>query len=91
MVTRFAFAFGLNEFSMPTKDRVRLSNRGDLSKLLSSESFRLHRQNTPLIVTQQDSFAPQLLAKYLILQPKVFGYLFLFFAYGLTEYSQDHL
>ncbi len=44
-----------------------------------------------MIVTQLDSFAPQLLAKYLILQPKVFGYLFLFFAYGLTKYSQDHL
>ncbi len=58
MVTRFAFAFGLYEFSMPTKDGVRLSNRRELSKLLSSESFRLHRQNTPLIVTQQDSFAP---------------------------------
>jgi hypothetical protein len=90
-VTRFGIALGLDEFSMPTKDRVSLSNRGDLSKLLSSESFALHCQDTPLIITKQNSFAPKLLAKYLILQLKVFDYLFLFPAYGLTEYSEDDL
>ena len=68
-----------------------MSNRCDLSKLLSPESFALHCQETSLIVVEQDSFAVELLAKYLILQLKVFNYLFLFLAHGLTEYSEDHL
>ena len=54
-------------------------------------AFPRHGQYTPLIVTQQDSFAPKFLAKYLILRPKVVDYLFLFLAYGLTEYSEDDL
>ena len=91
MVPCFGNALGLDQFSMPTKDRVSLSNRGDLSKLLSAKSFALDCQDTPLIVTKQNSFAAKLLAKYLILQLKVFDYLFLFVAYGLAEYSEDHL
>jgi len=67
-----------------------LSNRRDLSKLLSSESFPAHCQEASLIVSEQDSLAPEFLAEYLILELKVFDYLLLFLAYGLTEYSEDH-
>ena len=67
-----------------------MSNRRDLSKLLSSESFPAHRQEALLIASEQDSLAPKFLAEYLILELKVFDYLLLLLAYGLTEYSEDH-
>ena len=85
-----ANALGLDQFSMPTKDRVSSSNRGDLSKLLPSKSSALDCQDTPLIVSKQNSFAAKLLAEYLMLQLKVFDCLFLFLAYGLAEYSEHH-
>ena len=91
MVPCFGNALGLDQFSMPTKDRVSLSNRGDLSKLLSAKNFALDCQDTPLIVTKQNSFAAKLLTKYLILQLKVLDYLLLFLAYVLAEYSEYDL
>ena len=91
ILTRSGIALGLDEFSMPTQDRASLSNRCDLSKLLSPESFALHCQETSLIVAEQNSFVAKLVSKYLILQLKVFDDLFLFLSYGLTEYSEDHL
>jgi hypothetical protein len=75
-----ANALGLDQFSVPTKDRVSLSNCGGLSKLLPSKSFALDCQDSPLIVSKQNSSAAKLLAKYLILQLKVCDCLFLFLA-----------
>ena len=67
-----------------------MSNRRDLSKLLSSESFPSHCQKASLIVSEQDSLAPEFRAEYLILQLKVLDYLLLLLAYGLAEYSENH-
>lgn len=65
--SRLRTYFGLKKLSVPTQDRVALRNCRDLSKLFSAESFAFHGQESSLIIGKQNSFASNLLAKYLIL------------------------
>ena len=56
---------------MTAQDCIGCKQRPDLDKQLSTEQLPLHCQSPTLIVTKQDAFLSQLLAKHLVLRAQV--------------------
>jgi hypothetical protein len=91
-VTRIGTLFRiLDEFSMPAKNRVNLSNDRHFPKLTSPQSFPLDGQTASLIVAEQDTTAANLLAEDLTLYLKILDLLLLLPAHVLTEYDEHHV
>ncbi len=80
-----------DEFSMPAKNRVCLSNDRYLTKLTSPKNFPLDGLTAPLIVAEHYATAANLLAEDLTLYLKILDLLLLLPAHVLTEDDEHHV
>jgi len=87
----FRVAFGLDELSVPTQNRVGLRNCRNLSQSFSTKSVALDCQEASLLIGKQNPIASDLLAKYLILQLEVIDDQLLLIANVLDEYSNEDM
>src|SRR4030095_13191725 len=62
-----------DQFPMPSRQRLRRDNAGDLGKSLSSQRFCLYGQSPPLTVIEAHSPVTELFAKHPILLAKIFN------------------
>jgi hypothetical protein len=70
---------------MPAKDRFRGDDRGNRLNHLPAKDLAFDGQQAPLFVAKQDSFPPNLLAKYPIFSQKVFDHILLLTIYPAGE------
>jgi hypothetical protein len=80
-----------NQLAVPTKDRFRTSNPGNLLEHRPAEDLAFDGQAPPLLFSEQDSLLPNFLPKYPIFDEEIFDHILLLTINPAGENQQQQL